>query len=102
MKVRLQSNLGPDEKIVFKKTFEFLAAELPTGIIRGNRRITPINLFEAAAVGVALCLRGNRKPKKGHLMEVLNSSELRESTTAATNSRRRVVNRIEYVFNAVK
>ncbi|WP_059611365.1 DUF262 domain-containing protein [Burkholderia ubonensis] len=102
MKARLRNRLTPEEKGVFKKTFEFLASELPRGIIRGNRSITPINLFEAAAVGVALCIRGRRNPKKGRVEEALNSAELREFTTGATNSRRRVAERIEFVLNAVK
>jgi hypothetical protein len=102
MKVRLQNKLTPEEKAVFKKTFEFLSAELPRGIIRGNRSVTPINLFEAAAVGVALCIRAKRNPKKGRIEKALNSAELREFTTGATNSRRRVAERIEFVLNAVK
>ncbi|MHA6824156.1 DUF262 domain-containing protein [Ralstonia pseudosolanacearum] len=102
MKARLQSKLTPEEKIVFKKTFAFLATELPRGIIRGNRSITPINLFEAAAVGVGLCVRGKRSPKKGRIEGALNSAELREFTSAATNSRRRVAERIEFILTAVK
>lgn len=102
MKAHLQSKLTAEEKTVFKKTFAFLAAELPRGIIRGNRSITPINLFEAAAVGVVLCVRGKRSPKKGRIDNALNSAELREFTSAATNSRRRVTERIEFVWNAVK
>ncbi|MFP3758174.1 DUF262 domain-containing protein, partial [Cupriavidus sp. SIMBA_020] len=82
--------------------FEFLATELPRGIIRGNRSITPINLFEAAAVGVALCYRGKRNPKKGRIEGAINSAELREFTTAATNGRRRVAERIEFILNVVK
>lgn len=102
MKSRLQSKLTPEEKDVFRRTFEFLAAELPRGIIRGNRSITPINLFEAAAVGVALCIRDKGNPRKERIEAALNSTELRKFTSAATNSRRRVAERIEFVLNAVK
>ncbi|CAO4153126.1 DUF262 domain-containing protein [Methylorubrum thiocyanatum] len=41
----------------FKETMVFLRAELPNGVTRGNRtNVTPINLYEAIAVGTALAI----------------------------------------------
>ncbi len=40
----------------FKRTFEFLSQAFPTGV-RSRKGVTPINLFEAVAVGAAPCLR---------------------------------------------
>ena len=102
MKIRLPNRLTKEEKSIFNKTFEFLSAELPSGIIRGNRNVTPINLFEAASVGVALCIREKVSPKKQIIRSVINSDGLRQYTTGATNSRRRVAERIEFVLNALK
>jgi hypothetical protein len=94
--------LTAEEKSVFKRTFSFIARELPNGIIRGNRSITPVNLFEAVAVGVGLCIRARKIPRAGVLHGAMNSEELKQSTTGATNSRRRVTDRIEYVRAAVR
>jgi len=44
---------------LFRKTFDLLHRALPEGITRG-RRITPVNLFEAVAVGAALALQKKR------------------------------------------
>lgn len=102
MKDRLQNQLSAAERSLFRKTFAFLAQELPDGIIRGSRKITPINLFEAASVGVALCIRNKIPMRTGVLPDILNSPELKLSTTGATNSRRRVTERIEYVFKEIQ
>jgi hypothetical protein len=102
MKSRHHNGLTAEEKSVFKKTFAFLAKELPNGIIRGNRSITPINLFEAVAVGVGLCVRSRKIPRGNVLYNAMNSNELKQFTTGATNSRKRVADRIEFIRAAVK
>jgi uncharacterized protein with ParB-like and HNH nuclease domain len=101
MKQRVNSKLSAAEKTIFENTFEFIAAELPNGITRG-RNITPINLYEAIAVGVGLCFKNGNTPQPNRLDHELVSDELRKLTTGATNSRRRVSGRIEHVLEALK
>lgn len=101
MRQRVNSKLSTTEKRIFDNTFAFIAAELPNGITRG-RNITPLNLYEAVAVGVGLCYKSGKKPKANVLREQLESEELRKLTTGATNSRRRVSGRIEHVLKALK
>lgn len=78
---------------IFINTFNNLMV-LPTGITR-NRSTTPTNLFEAVAVGAALALLRN-----GNFIvqnfEWISNNELKTLTTGATNSRTKVVRRIEY------
>lgn len=85
----------------FRKTFEFIAGELPKGIVRGNRGVTPVNLFEAITVGCALAMKSGKKLKTGVLVDLLDNSDLRIHTTGATNSRKAVTSRIEIVRNAL-
>jgi Protein of unknown function DUF262 len=96
-----KADLPPSAKLtaLFKQTMAWLAKELPNGISRGTRSQTPLNLFEAVAVGSALAL--SKKPKKGKLEKLLNDDGLKKFTTAATNSRKMVVGRIEYVRDAL-
>jgi hypothetical protein len=102
MRDKLQ--LGPHRKIrtLFSETFEFLSAALPSGVVRGGRAVTPVNLFEAVAVGTALAIEaaGDDLDKKivRHLLE---DQKLRKLTTGATNSRRMVTDRIHYVRDAL-
>ncbi len=86
----------------FDQTFHFLAGELPDGIIRGGRRSTPINLYEAISVGTALLFSSGAQPKTGVLVGLLNDEALRELTSGGTNSRRRVVSRIEFVRDRLR
>jgi hypothetical protein len=79
---------------LFLHTMEWLSHELPNGIVRGRRSVTPINLFEAVSVGTALALPN---AKKGVLTEIINSDGLRKFTSAGTNSKTMVVGRIDYV-----
>lgn len=78
---------------IFKSTFDNLGV-LPAGITR-NRSTTPTNLFEAVAVGAALALIQNGS-FVAHNFDWISSAELRNLTTGATNSRKKVVKRIEY------
>lgn len=81
----------------FTRTFDFLSTLFPEGITRGTRRTTPVNLFEAVAVGAALALRENPGVTgRQHDLSWMQSAELRRTTTGATNSRLQVVGRIEF------
>lgn len=81
---------------IFSQTFRFLAKELPKGIVR-NTNITPVNLYEAIAVGTGLAFTQGLRPKTGVLPALLRDNTLKEFTTGGTNSRRMVVGRIELV-----
>ena len=88
-------NYASGEKI-FKTTFSQLATILPHGIVRGNRRITPINLFEGVSVGAALALQKNKKLIANNINKWIESQELTKATTGATNNRATVIKRVEY------
>ena len=87
---------SPGLLTVFSQTFKFLAKELPHGIVRGSN-ITPVNLYEAIAVGTALVFHKGNKPTSGLLSTLLKDIKLKELTTGGTNTRRMVVGRIELV-----
>ena len=85
-----------NEKI-FLDTFKHLNKVVPSGIIRSpTRRLTPLNLFEAVAVGAALALGQRGRIKATGVSHWLQSAELRRLTTGATNNRAMVVGRIEF------
>lgn len=78
----------------FKATFQQLRS-LPHGITR-NRNTTPANLFEGVSVGAALVVKDGKKLIMTDAEEWIISEELKGYTTGATNSKSKVVNRIEY------
>lgn len=80
---------------VFEATFAALRRALPKGITRG-RKITPVNLFEAVAVGAALAIKRNGSIKTSSVSQWIVSPELTELTTGATNDKKRVSGRIEF------
>jgi hypothetical protein len=79
----------------FDRTFEFLARAFPEGI-KTRKGQTPVNLFEAVAVGAALALASKPKLSTPKELDWISSDELRKLTTGATNSNRRVRGRIEF------
>jgi hypothetical protein len=84
-------------KAEFDSVCSFAQQNLPGGdFARGNRNQTPRVRFEALAVGIALALR--IKPDLKHAdMKWAESPEFEEFTrTDASNSRPKVVGRIEY------
>jgi hypothetical protein len=85
----------PEQEEIFKETVKILHQALPNGITRG-RRLTPIALFEAVAVGAGLAFKKNRSIQTAGIKSWLDSKELLELTTSATNDRRRVVGRIDF------
>jgi hypothetical protein len=86
---------------IFGKTFALLKAALPAGILRGSRGVTPVNLFEGIAVGTALAIRSESTVHKKRLVGLLDDERLRAFTTGATNSKKAVSGRIEYVRDAL-
>lgn len=85
---------------VFHRTFAFLALCFPTGL-RTRKGLTPVNLFEAIAVGAALALAIDPRVRPLNNPDWYRTDELRLLTTGATNSRKRVVGRIEYCRDAL-
>lgn len=84
---------------VFKSTFRYLARAFPEGV-RSRRGTTAVNLFEAVSVGAALALRTNPACEAPTNTEWVSCDALRKLTTGATNSRSRVVGRIEFCRDA--
>lgn len=83
----------------FARTFAFLSTVLGHGL-KTRKGQTPVNLFEAVAVGAALALDSVPHLRPPTSLPWLGSAELRRLTTGATNSRSRVVGRIEYCRDA--
>ncbi|MGC2698294.1 MAG: DUF262 domain-containing protein, partial [Candidatus Angelobacter sp.] len=82
---------------VFMKTFKELARIFPEGISRGEgRKTTPLNLYEGISVGASLALNKIPKLYTAGLNQWLDSWELREYTTGATNNKSAVCGRIEF------
>ena len=81
---------------LFFRTFQQLSTAFPGGIARRARQKTPVNLFEAVSVGAALALKVQPNINTAHTNDWVDSPALRSFTTGATNSRKMVVNRIEY------
>ena len=85
-------------KSIFESTFKKLNEELPKGIVRGNRtNITPLVLFEAISVGTADAITSKLTINKNKLINVLDNAELKTLTTGATNSRKKLIDRIRFV-----
>lgn len=83
---------------IFKKTFKFLNKHLPNGITRENRKnTTSIVLFEAISVGVANAMLEEMAIDPDKLSAILDDKILTRYTTGATNSRRMLANRLDYV-----
>jgi Protein of unknown function DUF262 len=85
-----------ERRETFERSFSLLAEIFPHGLKRGRQSTTPVNLYEAISVGVALALEQDPHLPLPTSVAWVESSELRELTTGATNDRRRVVGRIEF------
>lgn len=81
---------------LFERAFTLLGKAFPTGIHRGPRSITPVNVFEAVSVGAALALECPGGPALQQSTAWVESDEFRKLTTGATNDKKRVVGRIEF------
>jgi len=87
-------NYAAGEKL-FNHTFAELARIFPDGISR-RTRLTPVNLFEAIAVGAAIALK-KKVSLPNRPTTWADSKELKSLTSGATNSQRMVAGRIEFV-----
>ncbi|MDY7003520.1 MAG: DUF262 domain-containing protein [Cyanobacteriota bacterium] len=93
------SNFDRDKmQTEFESMLDFVEKYFPYGFRKGkNYKSVPRIRFEAISVGTALALR-KRKNLRPKSMEWLNSPEFKEYTTSdASNSRPKVIRRIEYV-----
>ncbi|MFA4866701.1 MAG: DUF262 domain-containing protein [Pedobacter sp.] len=79
---------------IFIKTFRELS-NLPNGITRG-RTTTPTNLFEGVSVGAALALGEVLHLNLNNAQDWIESDELKVYTTGATNSKAKVLQRINF------
>lgn len=96
MEVNRNSPLSAEKIRLFKKTFTFLSQALPHGIVR-NRAKTPVNLYEAIAVGVALAFREGASPRAAKVASLLGNETLKRLTGAGSNQKRLVLGRINLV-----
>jgi hypothetical protein len=89
-------------KIEFYSMLDIVEKYLPYGFSKGkNYTRTPRIRFEAISVGIALALRKNKNLKIKSI-DWLDSPEFKEYTTSdASNSRPKVMKRIEYVRDQV-
>lgn len=85
----------------FELVLKFVQDYFPYGFKRHLKdKLTPRVRFEAIAIGVALALRENNHlvPDKNSIKTWLNSSEFKKHTTSdASNSRPKLLGRIEFV-----
>jgi len=83
---------------VFRWVFESLNAALPHGISKG-RRNTPLNLYEAISVGAALAYMEKGKIKTVGIEQWMKDPALIKYISGATNSKPKLLGRIEYCKN---
>lgn len=93
--------ISPSLEKIFKQTFILLNRNLPKGVVRGNRGVTPVNLFEGIVVGTALAIKTGKPISEVKLANLLDDEKLRTFTTGATNTKKSVIGRIEYVRDAL-
>lgn len=91
-------NYDSNEKI-FCKTFDELA-QLDYGIVKTKTRsVTSIILFEAVSVGAAEAIREKGKINIENFYKWVANKEFNKLITGATNTKSRVIERIEYCKN---
>ena len=83
-----------NEKL-FKLVFQKLNDALPNGISKG-RKNTPLNLYEAVAVGAAVAYNNTGTINTTGIQDWITDKELLKYVTGATNSKPRVLGRIEF------
>lgn len=83
----------------FNQLIDFVESTFPDGFKKTiNSKITPRVRFEALSVGVALALKDNPDTSYNGDFSWLSSAEFKKLTTSdASNSHKKVVERIEYV-----
>jgi hypothetical protein len=88
------------DKDLFQKTVTLLSEAFPNGISRG-RAVTPVNLYEALAVGVALALRQGKAVAADKIQPLVEDATLKSYTGAGSNQKKFVIGRIEYVRDSL-
>lgn len=81
---------------MFCEVFKSLNDALDNGIARNGRKNTPLNLYEAISVGAALAYKEKGIINTTGLQDWISDEELKKYTTGATNSKPRVIGRIQY------
>jgi uncharacterized protein with ParB-like and HNH nuclease domain len=99
-KTKKFNNENELEKI-YVQVLENLVKIFPAGVVRrGRPNTTPLVLFEAVTVGVADAIKESKKINLKNLTKIIDSEELKKSTTGATNSNVKLINRISIVYRA--
>lgn len=80
---------------IFKHVFDVLNKALPSGITKG-RKNTPLNLYEAVAVGAAMAYINKGAINTSDIDKWITDKELLRFISGATNTRKNVVGRIDY------
>ncbi len=86
-------------QMIFCKVFETLNSTLKNGITNTSINITPANLFEGISVGAALAYKETGTINTDGINDWIKSDELKQYIAGATNSRKRVMGRIEFCKN---
>lgn len=91
------------KKKEFTRMLKFVEKYFPYGFAKNpNANSTPRVRFEAISVGVNLALRENPRIKPGNIKAWLESDRfLEETTTHASNSRPRLIRRVEFVRDSL-
>ncbi len=84
-------------KSVFERMLTFASNHFPNGFSKPNWKKTPRIRFEAISVGIALALDKNEKIKPRNTDWTEGEQFLELTTSDSSNSRPKVINRIEYV-----
>lgn len=87
----------------FKQMLDFVQQNFPFGFRKSIKSYSvPRVRFDAIAVGVTLALRENKDLQKVDVIKWINSPEFKNHTTSGSaNNRLKVINRIEFVKNAL-
>lgn len=96
MKDCQHSPIDPAQAKLFEKTMDLLFAAFPKGLSRG-RSTTPVNLYEAIAVGTALAIKRGANIRAKDIVPLALNEQLKEYTGAGSNQKKYVVGRIELV-----
>lgn len=94
------SAISVADKDLFQKTVTLLGEAFPNGISRG-RAVTPVNLYEALAVGVALALKQGKAVAADKIQPLVEDATLKSYTGAGSNQKKFVIGRIEYVRDSL-
>lgn len=101
MKKNAGKRISAAKKKLFKDVMVLLAKAFPDGITRGQSSTTSAVLYEALAIGTAVAISQRQPVRIARLKALASDAKLKRFTTGATNSRRMLNSRIDYVAEAV-